>query len=71
MINKRKQGKMKKWIVMLAMLSLLTACAQKPEPESAELKELSAAILDEDKEKLREILRTATEIKINIEENAN
>ena len=34
---------MKKWIVMLAMLSLLTACAQKPEPESAELTELSAA----------------------------
>lgn len=29
--------KMKKWIVMLAMLSLLTACAQAPEPESAEL----------------------------------
>ena len=35
--------KMKKWIVMLAMLSLLTACAQAPEPESAELTELSAA----------------------------
>ena len=35
--------KMKKWIVMLAMLSLLTACAQTPEPESAELTELSAA----------------------------
>lgn len=34
---------MKKWIVMLAMLSLLTACAQTPEPESAELTELSAA----------------------------
>ena len=34
---------MKKWIVMLAMLSLLTACAQAPEPESAELTELSAA----------------------------
>lgn len=34
---------MKKWIVMLAMLSLLTACAQKPEPKSAELTELSAA----------------------------
>ena len=34
---------MKKWIVMLAMLSLLTACAQIPEPESAELTELSAA----------------------------
>ena len=33
--------KMKKWIVMLAMLSLLTACAQAPEPESAELTELS------------------------------
>lgn len=32
---------MKKWIVMLAMLSLLTACAQTP--ESAELTELSAA----------------------------
>ena len=32
---------MKKWIVMLAMLSLLTACAQTPEP--AELMELSAA----------------------------
>ena len=28
---------------MLAMLSLLTACAQAPEPESAELTELSAA----------------------------
>ncbi len=35
------------------------------------LKELSTAIIDEDKEKLREILKTATEIKINIEENAN
>ena len=34
---------MKKWIVMIAMLSLLTACAQTPEPEFAELKELSAA----------------------------
>lgn len=34
---------MKKLIVMLAMLSLLTACAQTPEPESAELTELSAA----------------------------
>lgn len=34
---------MKRWIVMLAMLSLLTACAQAPEPESAELTELSAA----------------------------
>ena len=34
---------MKKWIVMLAMLSLLTACAQTPELESAELTELSAA----------------------------
>ena len=34
---------MKKWIVILAMLSLLTACAQTPEPESAELTELSAA----------------------------
>ena len=34
---------MKRWIVMLAMLSLLTACAQTPEPESAELTELSAA----------------------------
>lgn len=34
---------MKKWIVMLAMLSLLTACAQTPEPEFAELTELSAA----------------------------
>ena len=34
---------MKKWIVMLAMLSALTACAQTPEPESAELTELSAA----------------------------
>ena len=34
---------MKKWIVMLVMLSLLTACAQTPEPESAELTELSAA----------------------------
>ena len=34
---------MKKWIVMLAMLSVLTACAQTPEPESAELTELSAA----------------------------
>lgn len=34
---------MKKWIVMLAMLSLLTACAQTSEPESAELTELSAA----------------------------
>lgn len=34
---------MKKWIVMLAMLSLLTACAQAPEPKSAELTELSAA----------------------------
>ena len=34
---------MKKWIVTLAMLSLLTACAQTPEPESAELTELSAA----------------------------
>ena len=34
---------MKKWIVMLAMLSLLTACAQTPEPESAELTELPAA----------------------------
>ena len=34
---------MKKWIVMLAMLSLLTACTQTPEPESAELTELSAA----------------------------
>ena len=32
---------MKKWIVMLAMLSLLTACAQTPEP--AELTKLSAA----------------------------
>ena len=32
---------MKKWIVMLVMLSLLTACAQTPEP--AELTELSAA----------------------------
>ena len=32
---------MKKWIVMLAMLSVLTACAQTPEP--AELTELSAA----------------------------
>ena len=32
---------MKKWIVMLAMLSLLTACAQTPEPESAELTEFS------------------------------
>ena len=32
---------MKKWIVMLAMLSLLTACAQTP--ESAEWTELSAA----------------------------
>ena len=28
---------------MLAMLSALTACAQTPEPESAELTELSAA----------------------------
>ena len=34
---------MKKWIVMLAMLSLLTACAQAAEPESAEWTELSAA----------------------------
>ena len=34
---------MKKWIVMLAMLSLLTACAQTTEPESTELTELSAA----------------------------
>lgn len=34
---------MKKWIVMLAMLSLLTACAQAAVPESAELTELSAA----------------------------
>lgn len=34
---------MKKWIVMLAMLSLLTACAQAQAPESAELTELSAA----------------------------
>ena len=34
---------MKRWIVMLAMLSLLTACAQAPEPESAELTEQSAA----------------------------
>lgn len=34
---------MKKWIVMLAMLSVLTACAQTPETESAELTELSAA----------------------------
>lgn len=34
---------MKKWIVMLVMLSLLTACAQTPKPESAELTELSAA----------------------------
>ena len=34
---------MKKWIVMLAMLSALTACAQTPEPKSAELTELSAA----------------------------
>lgn len=34
---------MKKWIAMLAMLSLLTACAQTPEPKSAELTELSAA----------------------------
>lgn len=28
---------MKKWIVMLVMLSALTACAQKQKPESAEL----------------------------------
>ena len=34
---------MKKWIVMLAMLSLLTACAQEVKPECAELTELSAA----------------------------
>lgn len=33
---------MKKWIVMLVMLSLLTACAQTPEPESVEGTELSA-----------------------------
>ena len=34
---------MKKWIVTLVVLSLLTVCAQTPEPESAELTELSAA----------------------------